>query len=900
MKRKIYPQSSALVLTLALSACSLEELPAPPDRGDPVEFLFSLPTSCAFVCGGDCAEPQKPFHCSALKPWDQLPHSSTCGDPLTYSHPKAQQGACKVSDAADEAARPAGPLPNNAGLVLPDGHRIRPAGREVLFDEPNVGGGFPMSILAIPGTRLALVSDGGIRDNALRLIDLDKLAGTEAPVLATIPFERPSSLYYGIEFLPPSRVLASGGGDGRLYAFDIDTQAGTLVRAESADITLGKFGDDTYYTSAIAKTADGTRILTAPSDHVDSILVVSLAQADYGKLIGEISLGGSTTVFDLKLDPFDPAGKTFYASDMKKGRLLQIDGQAMSVTKSIDLQKNPAQIAFLDATYMVVAESDSDSIALINRITGAVESQVPVFEKDSPRGFSPSALAYDAANQKLYSTLAGVNAVEVYEVQSGSPPQINPIGRIPTAWWPTAVMADTDGSPVIVSGKGHGTGTDSLPYTWAEGPITDRMRGSIQYVPAADLSMLDAMTAVVEENRRLGESKGFPNITCPDGKADFPVPADNTSGPSPNIKHVFLIIRENKTYDAVFGDRPDLGNGDPKLIMASDGELQDRIWQNARKIAKEFTNFDNFYTDAEQSLQGHTWTVYGRSTDFMERAWLSIWGRGTRSLTTPISEVAMPEEGSIFTWLAKNGVTYDNMGEIIGGGPNGLDSSYPGLVYAQNQPDTDKACYMAARVRVTCDARQFTYAVQPNDHTFGGTAGAAAPEVMIAVNDEATGMFIDALSHSPLWKKSLVIVTEDDPQDGGDHIDLHRTVLLMASPWIRRGYISHGHYDMASIYKLIAHIYGIPYNHELMRHALLPLDAFTSTPDYTPYSYLPRTVDAPCNPDDTAEAEQARTWDFEDIDDQPGLSQQIMKMLKRSRTERGIRLVSPKRAASEP
>lgn len=885
-------------LAFGLFACALDPIASPPDRGTPETLLANLPNSCAFACGSECGEPDTAFDCPALRPWEELPHAESCGDPLKLTMPKPQEGTCKAGDAVGEAARRAGPLPNG-GLVLPDGHRLRPAGREVLFDEAGLTGGFPMSLLAIPGTRLVLVSDGGIQDNALRLIDLDKLAGTEPPVLATIPFERPSSLYYGIEWLPPSSILASGGGDGRLYAFDIDTQAGTLTRAKNRDITLGKFGNDTYYTSALAKTADAARLLAAPSDHVDSLLVISLGQADYGAILTSISLGGSTTVFDLKLDPFDPAGKTFYASDMKRGKLLEIDGAAAKITKTIDLQKNPEQLAFLDAVYMVVTESDSDSIAVVNRVSGEVEARVPVFEKDAPRGFSPSALAYDATNQRLFATLAGVNAVEVYDVTMGMPPQIVPKGRIPTAWWPTAVMADTDGSPVILSGKGHGTGTDSLPYTWSQGPITDRMRGSIQHVPAAELANLDAMSAIVEENRKLGDSEGKPEVSCPGGDYDFPIPRDNTSGPSKYIKHVIVVIRENKTYDGVFGDRPDLGEGDPKLIMASDGELQDKIWQNARQIAKQFTNFDNFYTDAEQSLQGHTWTVYGRSNDFMERAWLTVWGRGTRAVTTPLSATAIPEEGSIFTWLSGSGVDYENMGEIIGGGPNGFDSSYPGLVYAQNLPDIDKSCYLAARLRVSCNLKPFVYAVQPNDHTYGGTANAAAPEVMIAVNDEATGMLLDALSHSPIWKESLLIVTEDDPQDGGDHIDLHRTLLLFASPWVRRGYVSQGHYDMASIYKLVAHVYGISYNNESMRNALLPLDAFTSTPDYTPYTYLPRTVAAPCNADQTAEAEEAEAWDFTDIDDQPGLSQQMMKMLKRSRTERGIRLVSPKRGPSQ-
>jgi hypothetical protein len=358
---------------------------------------------------------------------------------------------------------------------------------------------------------------------------------------------------------------------------------------------------------------------------------------------------------------------------------------------------------------------------------------------------------------------------------------------------------------------------------------------------------------------------------------------------------VIFVVRENKTYDAVLGDRTDLGDGDPKLIMAPDVSMQGAIWKNARAIAETFTNFDNFYTDAEQSIQGHVWTAHGRTNDYVERTWLTTWGRGTRPPTEPnTTSEAEPEEGSIFAWLGDKGVDYDNMGEIVGNAPKGLDGKYPGLVYAGNLPDTEKSCYIAGRIRLTCDLKPFTYVVQPNDHTNGGQQGAAAPEVMIAVNDEATGMLLDALSHSPRWKDTLLIVTEDDPQDGGDHVDLHRTVMWMASPWVRRKYVSHGHYDMASIYKLVAHIFGVPYNNESIRNAILPADAFTSTPDYTPFTYFPRTVEAPCNPSGTKEAIEAASWDFDEPDEQPGLSEQIERMMRTSSKERGVRIVTPR------
>ena len=199
------------------------------------------------------------------------------------------------------------------------------------------------------------------------------------------------------------------------------------------------------------------------------------------------------------------------------------------------------------------------------------------------------------------------------------------------------------------------------------------------------------------------------------------------------------------------------------------------------------------------------------------------------------------------------------------------------------RPDTVSACYFAGRARVACDLPAFTYMWLVNDHTMGGEAGKPNPALMIAVNDEATGMILDAISHSPMWKSTLVVVVEDDPQDGADHVDAHRSLAVFASPWVKRGYVSKTHTDVASLHKLYAHLFGLPYRNAEVASAPLPFDLFTSTPDYAPYTYVPRKLqDLSCNPTTTAEAREAasRRWDFTDPDDQPGLSEQVWRMLR--------------------
>jgi len=470
------------VLLVALAAigapaCSGDETKAstgnPPNVGTVDDIMDDLPQSCSFSCDTQCAEPKEPFACPTIKSWGELPHAKECPT-WDGKQPAPTAGKCTASEPSGDAARKAGPIAG--GFVLPDGHPILPAGREVVFAEPDLVGGFPMSLLAIPGARFALASDGGIKDNALRVLDLDALAGAGEAVASYLGFSAPKSLFYGLAWLPPNRALASGGGDGVVYAFDIDTTTGAVTAVPDRDVQLGKSGDNVWYAGAIAATGDGQRLVVGPSEYAQELQILSLADADYGKKLAVVDIEGSHAVFDVRLDPFDPAGKTFYASDQSASRLIELDAAAGKVTRTIDLQKNPAQLVFLDATWMVVAEADSDALAIVDRVAGSVATRVQVFEPDSPRGFSPSALAYDATAKRLFATLAGVNAIEVYDVALGTPPTITPKGKIPTAWWPTAVMVDDkDGSIVILNGKGHGTGTDKKQYPWGE-PLPDRTK----------------------------------------------------------------------------------------------------------------------------------------------------------------------------------------------------------------------------------------------------------------------------------------------------------------------------------------------------------------------------------------------------------------------------------------
>ncbi len=846
-------------------------------------------TSCVLSCAA-CDEATKPWTCPALGAWAKLPHDcsdSACGK-WDGTYPKPVQGQCTASAATGEAA--AKTDISAKPVVLPDGRRLRPAGVDILLDHDKLQGTFPASALWIPDTPYVAVSDDGYGDHALRILDTDKLAAGQYPVTGEVVFKSPESLNYGLALAQDGTLYAaSGAPDSIIRAFSVNTSNGSVTADTSRDIPVENSAPGDVFPSGIAISPDGTKLAVAQVQQ-RALLLYSLETASYGKQLAVVDLGNAgRELLDARFDP--QSSDVVYVTAWNGKTLFEVDVTNLSApsVRAIPTGKQPEQIAFIPPSFLVVANSLSDTLSVVDRVKAEVVDTVPVDANAKFPGSSPSALAYDAGSGKLYVALAATNGVAAFDVKPGSgagaAPSFVPLGVLPTAWWPTAVVPARvqAGSPqagrlLIMNGRGHGTGPTLAPQSFAQGINGLEMKGSAELVTQLDAATLTDETKKWEAAGVVDQLAGQPEVKCPAGSDyDFPIPRTNTEGPSKEIKHVVFIVRENKTFDALMGDVKGV-NGDPKLVMAP-GKM-DQVWGNIRKVAGEFSQADNFYEDAEQSIQGHFWTVYGRSSDYTERNWLSVWGRGTRGLPQFGGQDLKPVEGGIFDWLSKNKIAFDNMGELVGGTP--LDQGYGLVSTGGTTPDTKGACYIAGRARLLCDMKPFTYVWLVNDHTFGGKAGAPNPGLMISVNDEATGMIVDAISHSPMWKSTLIVVIEDDPSDGADHVDAHRSIAVFASPWVKRGYVTHTHFDVQSLHKLFAHIFGIPYNNQTSAHAELPFDLFSSTPDYTPFKYQPRSyTDLSCNAAGSKHALEAQSqhWDFAEPDDQPGLSAQVWEMM---------------------
>ncbi len=876
-----------------------------PDVGDPSDFK-EPPRSCAMTCPVEsCAENTTPYVCPGLAPWNTLPHADTCAA-WDGTYPTPTPTKCTVSAPGGDAVKYAGPDPDDATTsILPDGRRVKAAGAQIFLNAAALPGQEPFSILPIPKTSYLVLVDAGYGIHAVQVVDSTKIAGGGAgAVVSYVAYPAPKTLNAAAVFVPPDLVLVSSD-DGVVEALTLDATTGTITEADARSIALPTSVDDTgakanWYVSGLALSPDATKlVVTSVFDHKLLVFDVT-AGATYGTQLGSVDLGTAPTQA-AAFDPNDPTGHFVYVTDQGHEKLLEVDVSnpaAPAVARSWGTDKNPYGIAFLDARWVVAANDFGDTLTVVDRTANSATSMPADTASPSLHGAEPTSLAFDAASKRLWATMAGANAVAAWDVDTTqTPPGITPAGRLPTSWWPTDVKVLSDGSVAVTDMRGISSGTDAVQYAVGSGnPTRGPMYGGVQLVPPPSAQDLTAGDATVAKNDAVGALAGAPQVSCPNGENDFPLPPTNTQGRSKQIDHVFFIVRENKTFDGIFGDLPG-ANGDPSLTFKAKSSDMDALWLDFRDLARTFAISDDYYTSAEVSVQGHVWTAFGRTFDFDERAWFLTGYGGRQVYNTPASQPqgvvnnGRPAEGSVFDWMAANQVPYDAFTEalaLVSAPPVGthdpLHLDLPGGPTQGNitYPDVERACYEATHVRVFCDLGNFVYALLPNDHTSGVDPTTPSPETMVAVNDEATGIFIDGLAHSPWWKSSLVIVTEDDPADGGDHVENHRTPVLFVSPWVKHGYVSKTHIDVSSLHKIFAHVFGIPYPNELVANAALPLDLFSSTPDYTPFTYKPRQWPLSCGVQPKlAERELAESWGpIGDVDEQPGLGAQVWRYMR--------------------
>jgi YVTN family beta-propeller protein len=771
------------------------------------------------------------------------------------------KSTCTVGATPGDAALAAGRTgPTSA--ILPGGRAITPAG--TLLDV----GGFPISVRVLPGDRYLVVSDDAQDDQALRLVDL-QAADPMHPVVASVPYPNSAGdkhspgMFYGLAFTQDGKRLyvANGGYDpvpdsqpqpmhyNTVDAFDLSGTPPQLTHNDAATLKLDYSANGQRIPSGITLSAD-EKLLYVANQGDNTLAILDLTS---GAEVGRAQLAG-VGAYDVAVDE---ASHTAFVS-LWGGAGSQGDG-VVAVDVSNPQMPMPlpgvistgkaAEAELMVAGQLFVSNTDADTLSIVDAASRTVKN-LPV-TSSMILGATPESIA--VGDGRIYIANAGENGVVVLDQAS-----LTILGEIPTAWYPTSVAVLGDGTVVIASARGLGAGpSDGTPTP----PFA---HGTVQVVPRPSNDTLTAGAMTVATNLDRPHALETP-IVCPDPQnAKFPMP-QSTGDPSP-IEHVFLVVRENKTYDALLADL-DGGNGAPALTM-----FGQEVTPNAHALAQQFVLLDNFYSHAELSVQGHEWTTGCIANDYTEKSWQhsDSYGRGYISAVpwgppSTLSRLATPPAGSIWHHLDLAGVAYHNYGEITNTGdamiPN--DAMYPGVFFNTQISDDDKAGYVVSNLNdPTFKLEPFSYMLLPNDHTNGTGKGQQTVQSMIADNDEGTGKLVDGLSHSPYWKSSILFVVEDDPGGTPDHVEGHRSILLVASPWVKRGYHSTSNFDLGSVYHTIELLIGVGPMNLNDGHAGSLNELFSPTPDFSPYVYVPRTTPVAYNSDDAPLADESARIDW--------------------------------------
>ncbi len=541
--------------------------------------------------------------------------------------------------------------------------------------------------------------------------------------------------------------------------------------------------------------------------------------------------------------------------------------------------------------YVFVSNGNNDCVSVIDLEKDTVIKNIPLVldaRMSRFRGGIPFGVALSPDQERLYVAASGFNAVAVIDV-----PKLEVMGYIPVGWFPSKVAVTPDGKQLIVANaKGYGSGPNG-GSTFTMGPegsnIGKLMKGSVSIIDIPDDASLKRLTQQVVANNYTFNK---PDASQFAWRANNPIPLYPQAKESP-IKYIVFISKENRTYDEVFGQL-EKGKGEAALArygrnasFSNDAETARvencDIMVNHLALAKRFAISDNFYVDSDHSADGHRWLVNTYPNEWCETGVSASYG-GKRSMRMDskapgnfafvgASGAYYPEDynehGSIWDHFERNNISFFNFGfgtEMAG---TLADSTmkYTGVKYMVNFPmpgplyDRSSRQYPTYNMAIPDQFRvdqflteweekgwddgkslpQVLTILLPNDHGAGDRPWAGYPfrESYMMDNDLALGRLVEFFSQTPYWPEMAIFVTEDDSQNGVDHVDAHRSLLMLISPWAKRDHVSHQHLSFGSIFKTFWNILGIPYLNQYDAGATDMADLFADTPDLSPYKAMP-------------------------------------------------------------
>jgi YVTN family beta-propeller protein len=726
------------------------------------------------------------------------------------------------------------PAKNGANALLVSGWKTTPAGRQL------ASGDMILSGQVSPDGKLFAFTNTGYTHHALHIVDL----ATEKEV-ATFQMEQAWS---GLAFSPKGdRIYVSNGAGYKssdIQIFDRWDNGG-WKEARVGYTLYGAIKDQTAV--AWLGTSPNGGLLYAVNNSDQQLYIID---AHGGRAVARLRVGDHPISARLSKD-----GQTLYVANLGSANVAIVDVSDPSrptIAGTLPTDPHPNDVALTaDGRLFVSCGNTNNVIAFDVKTRQRLEVISTALGPKAPAGSTPNSLALSPDGERLYVANADNNSVSVIDVEDRG--KSRPLGFLPTGWYPTLVTTTADGRRIIVgSGKGSGTGpnlvkrpidqTAPAPSFQHHG---NQLNGLISFVDTPDASRLSTYTKQVFDNARYHDTL----LENSEAAATTVIPTKVGEG-SP-IKHVLFIMKENRTYDQVFGDLKQ-GNGDPSLTL-----FGREVTPNQHALAEQFVLLDNLYCSGEVSQDGQPWTTSAYATDFTQRAWtLSyskhgalVTGGGIQEQSTPyIWELARAKGLKVMTFGMGN---RRGVAEVRS---TRFDQQNLDPMVEQRAPGEQ-----APRLRDYMRGERFVAEFEEMDrngtvpnfmfmslgenHTQGTTPGAYTPKAQVASNDVAVGKIVEAITKSRVWSQFAIFIIEDDAQNGPDHVDSHRTAGLVISPYVKRGIVDSEMYSTVSMLRTVELLLGLPPMTQHDAAAPPMVNTFMAKPDLSGFTALPARVD---------------------------------------------------------
>jgi len=778
------------------------------------------------------------------------------------------------------------PIPD--GFALPNGWRITPLGKSIPTED------LVLDTLVTPDGRGVIALHAGYNPHGLLLIDTKTREAVERVALDTA--------WHGMAWSRDGHQLYVSGGNA--------TGKRTHSRAPiyAFEYRNGRLSEKA--TSTLEETIDKEQIYWSGMAHHPRKNLLFAANMGMGAVPGSIVVFDTATGkllrrIEVELSPYGVAfnadGSRLYVSNWASQSLSVIDTEALQVIGSIAVGANPNALEMAPDGRLYVACANDNSVLVVDtRARRVVERISTTLTPHSPEGSTPNAIVLDAARKLLYVANADNNDVAVISVKERERSEV--LGFLPTGWYPSALALAGGGRELYV---GNSKGTESHadirgpmsplpPGPEGNGSIKTLQKGDVEIIDVANIEkQLPGWTKQVYANTPYHDEQLAEAVAKP---VESIVPREVGAG-SP-IRHVVYIIKENRTYDQLFGDEQ-RGNGDARLAI-----FGRNVTPNHHALAEGFVLFDNLYCDGEVSEDGHSWSNSAYATDYNEKTWPATYG-GQSSHGRNAAWV--PSGGTLWDLARRKGLTYRSYGEYATRVSDGTTmTAAPGASVLLGHVSKAYIMSEGMATRDTAHAEAFIREFDeyekhfadsdpnlrlpnlivmsmPEDHTRGTSPGAFTPVAMVASNDLAVGRIVERVTHSKYWPETAIFVIEDDAQDGPDHVDEHRTVALAISPYIRRETVDSTLYTTSSMVRTIELLLGLFPMSQYDAAAMPMYKTFGVKMDLTPYTLRPAEVDVNAkNSPRSYGAHASSRMDFRDVDRAPAqaLNEILWKSIK--------------------